>query len=136
MRISDAARDAMADAFATLAATGAGTAVLRIYTGSAPGSIGSAPAGTLLVEFTLVTPPLVDGGTGIVEIDGVPITEAGAASGTATYARLVNENGDAIADTEDVGTSGNEVVMSSTAVVAGNNFDLLSAVFTMPAGSV
>lgn len=136
MRIADAARTAMVAGFATQAAVGSGTAVVQIYTGSAPAAIGDAPAGDLLLEFDLATPPLVAGAAGVTAVDGVPISSEGLDDGTAAYARFVNENGDALADTESVGTSGTEVVLSSTAVTTGADFDLIQWTFTQPAGSV
>lgn len=97
-RISDAARTAMVAGFATQAAVGSGTAVVEIYSGSAPATIGDAPAGDLLLSFDLATPPLVAGAAGVTAVDGVPISTEGEAAGTAAYARLVNENGDAICE--------------------------------------
>lgn len=136
MRISTAARNAACDGMVDLTETGSGTAVVEIYTGSAPGSIGSAPAGDLLVSFDLQDPAFGAASSGVATLLGVSISGTGVAAGTAGYARLVNQNGDATADTEDVGTSGNEVVMSTTTVSIGLDLSLDSMTITMPAGSV
>lgn len=136
MRISDAVRNAMADGAVDQTDVGAGTAVLEVYTGSAPGAISGTPAGTLLASFDLPNPAFGNAAAGVATLLGVPIATTGVAAGTATYARVVNRNGDAILDTEDVGTSGNVVTMSTTTVSIGLDIDLTAMTVTQPAGAV
>ena len=127
----------MADAAVDRTDVGAGTAVLAVYTGSAPGSIGGSPAGTLLLSFNLPNPAFgAASGSGVATLQGVPIATTGLAAGTATYARVVNRNGDTIFDTESVGTSGTEVIMSTTTVSVGLDVDLTAMTVTQPAGAV
>jgi hypothetical protein len=135
MRISDALRTVMADAAADEVDIGAGTAVLEVYSGSAPANIGDAPAGTQLLSFDLPNPAFGNAATGVVTLNGVPIATTGLAAGTAGYARLVDRNGDVLADTQDVGTSGNTVTMSTTTISIGLDVDLTAMTMTQPAGT-
>ena len=136
MRIAGAVQDLMADAAVDHVDTGTGTAVLEIYSGSAPVSIGGSPAGTLLVSFDLADPAFGASSSGTATLLGVPISGTGVGDATAGYARVVNQNGDAIFDTEDVGTSGNEVTMSTTTVSTGLDVSLTAMTISAPAGSV
>lgn len=136
MRVSDAVRNASADGAVDQTDVGAGTAVLEVYTGSAPASIGDAPAGTLLLSFDLPNPAFGAAAAGVATLAGVPISDVGVGAGTASYARFVNRNGDAVMDTESVGTAATEVIMSTTTVSVGLDVDLTAATITMPAGAV
>ena len=126
----------MADAHVDRTDLGAGTAVLRLYTGTAPAGIADAPAGTLLVTFNLPNPAFGAAATGVATLLGVPIAAVGAAAGTAGYARLVNRDGVAIYDTESVGTAATEVIMSTTTVSNGLDVNLNSMTMTVGAGAV
>ena len=116
MRIADQVRDAAANGAVDRTDVGSGTAVLEIYSGSAPGSIGGSPAGTLLLSFDLPNPAFGDASSGVATLNGTPISTTGVGDNTASYARVVNRNGDTIMDTESVGTSGTEVVLSTTTI--------------------
>jgi len=135
MRISTAARSAACDAVVDITETGSGTAVLEIYTGSAPGTFGTTPAGTLLVSFDLQDPAFGAASSGVATLLGVPISGTGVGDGTAGFAQVVDQNGDTLMDTEDVGTSGNVITMSTTTVSTGLDVSLTAMTVTMPAGS-
>lgn len=136
MRIAAEVQNAACDGAVDRVDSGAGTAVLEIYTGSGPGTIGSAPAGTLLVSFDLPNPAFGNAAAGVATLQGVPISDTGVGDGTAGHARIVNRNGDAIFDTDDVGTSGNEVTLSTLTISTGLDVDLTAGTITMPAGSL
>lgn len=135
MRISDDVRNAAADGSVDTIDVGAGTAVLEVYSGAAPANIGDAPAGTLLLSFNLPNPAFGAAASGVATLLGVPISTTGLAAGTAGYARIVDRNGDVNFDTQDVGTSGNEVTMSTTTISIGLDVDLTGCTVTMPAGT-
>jgi hypothetical protein len=136
MRIATAVRNAAADASVDLVDVGAGTAVLEVYSGSAPATIGDAPAGDLLVSFDLADPAFGAAAAGVATVLGVPIAAVGVGDDTASYGRFLDKDGNALYDTEDIGTSGNTITMSTTTVSTGLDVDLNSATITMPGGSV
>ncbi len=136
MRVNSDVQNAAADGAVDTIDVGAGTAVLEIYSGSAPGSIGGAPAGTLLASFNLPNPAFGAAAAGVATLQGVPISTTGVGDGTAGYARIRDRNGDTNFDTEDLGTSGTEVVLSTLTISTGLDIDLTAGTITMPAGSV
>ena len=135
MRISAAARTAAVDGAADQIDVGAGTAKLQLRTGAAPVAITDAAAGTLLGEFDLPTPAFGAGASGVATLLGVPIAEVGLAAGDIGHARFVNRNGDATGDTNSVGTSGTQVIVDTVTVSVGLPITLVSATWTMPAGT-
>jgi hypothetical protein len=141
MRKSTAVRNAIADAYDAEVNTGAGTAVLEVYTGSAPGTFGAAPAGTLLGTFALANPAFGASASGTITLAGVPIAEDGLAAGTVGYVRCVNRNGDVVSDSERVGTAGaphangNEFTFDTLTVSDGLPLSLTAWTVTMPVGT-
>lgn len=135
MRVSDGVRDALAAEFAGVVDAGSGDPVVQVWSGTAPGSIGGSPGGVLLLEFDL-TGGFSSDGTGRQAAGGVPLAAEGLADGTAGYARVLDGDGVAVADTESVSTSSAEVVLSSLSVSTGADFSLLSCVFVQSGGSV
>jgi hypothetical protein len=140
-RISADAQNAMADAAADLVDVGSGTAVLEVYDGAGPGSIGAAPSGNLLISFPLPNPAFGDAGTpdGEADANGLPITGTAVASADLTsqgYARIINRNGDVVSDTENIGTSGTDVVLSNIVVTSGGDLDLTGLKMLVGTGSL
>lgn len=137
MRLADAVRNAMVDAAVDQLDDGAAAGELRIYTGTAPASIASAPAGTLLATLPFDDPAFGAAGSGSATAAGLPNSATAAATGTAGYARFVDSDGNAKWDTEDVGTAGTEeVVLDNLSIASGQTVNLVSASFTQPAGAV
>lgn len=136
MRIAEQVRDGACDGAVDETDVGAGTAVVEIYSGTAPGSIGTAPAGDLLLSFDLPDPAFGAAAAGVATLQGTPIATTGITDGEAGYGRIVNKNGDAIMDSEDVGTAGNTFTLSTTTVSTGLDVELTSGTITMPEGSV
>lgn len=101
--------------------TGAGTAVLQLWSGAPPENLGDAPAGTLLASFNLQNPAFGTPGAGpllpgVAELAGLPLSTTGLANGSIGFARILDRDGDAVWDDEDVGTSDAAIVVSSTTV--------------------
>lgn len=104
---------------------GAGSGRIRIYNGTRPAFNGTAT--TLLAEITLTEP------CGTVASNVLTLTAAAAGvvlvSGTATWARVVNGNGDTAFDCTVTATGGGgEITLSNVAVVAGGSVTVTSAV--------
>jgi hypothetical protein len=135
-RISAAARSAAANGVVDLVDAGTGDSHLRIYSGSGPATFGDAPAGDLLAEFDLAATAFGAASAGVATLASTPISTTGLAAGTAGYAVLVDKDDAEVWDTEDLGTSGNEVVLSTLTVSIGLDLDLTAGTITMPAGSL
>jgi len=136
-RISGTARQGACDAIVDLCEVGTGDSHLRIYTGTGPATFGDAPAGTLLLEFDFQDPAFGAATTGgVATLLGVPISAVGLAAGTAGYAVMVDQDDAEIWDTEDVGTSGTEVVLSTLTVSVSLDVDLTAGTITMPQGTL
>lgn len=105
--------------------TGAGNARCRIYTGTRPSTASDTPTSAMLVEITLTKPAgtVADGQLALTQVEDGLITN----SGTATWARFVNGNGDTAFDADvDNGSNQGEVVMATTQLFAGGDAKLVS----------
>ena len=105
--------------------TGAGRARMRIYGNARPAN-GAAAGADALVELALDDPAgEVSGGVLLLTAADDALI---ALSGTATWARVVNGNGDFAFDCDVSGTAGTgDVRLSTTALYAGGLVRLVSA---------
>lgn len=141
IKISTAARSALADAVAALIDGGSGAGVLRIYTGAQPAGPDSAATGTLLAECTLNDPSFGAASSGTITLDVSPAVSDSSAnnSGTAGWFRLLTS-------TEAAGTglgvvdgsvgaaaSGADLILSTTTITSGGTVTINSGTLTMPA---
>jgi hypothetical protein len=131
-RISTAVRSALADAAVDSIDIGSGTAKLQLRTGTRPTNVTDSATGTLLAEFSLPDPAFGAASSGVATANSVSAT-TGVADGTVGYARVVNQNGDAVWDDNSVGTSGTNIVLNTTTISTGVAVDLTSWTVTMPA---
>lgn len=107
---------------------GAGAGLWRIYDGSRPATCGSAT--TLLAEITL-SDPCGAVSSQVLTFDNTPaLTDASAnATGTATWFRLVDSTGTCCVD-GSVGTSGSDLNLTTTSIVATQPVTVSSATIT------
>lgn len=133
LRISNAARSALADATRLLVDAGSGAGKVRVYSGTQPAGPDTAVGvQVLLAEFTLADPSFGSASSGVVTLLSVPRTTTGLAAGTATWFRLLDSANVAIADGA-VSTSGAELNLNTTTISVSVNVDLTSGTITMPA---
>ncbi|MCJ2098929.1 hypothetical protein [Methylobacterium sp. E-046] len=105
---------------------------------------GTATAGSLVIGTSalsgatgvLVTIPLAST-TGTISgkamsLDGTPLSAAAAAGGTPALAEIRNNAGTVIASGLTVGTSGTDIVLSSSPIVAGQTVSVTSGTITHP----
>lgn len=108
-----ALRNAQLDAITTYAGA---AAKLRIYSGVQPSTGGTAT--TLLAEFTLGSPfaPAASAGT---LSPTLPSNTTGAATGTATWFRIVRADGTTHVLDGTAGTSGTDMILNTTSITSG-----------------
>ncbi len=99
---------------------GSGAGVLKIFTSA---------YGTLLATLTL-SDPCGTVSAGVLTMSGMPKTATVAASGTAAIARYEDSTGTVVADGLTVGTSGTDVIVSSTTFTISTTAQLNSATIT------
>lgn len=118
-------RDAMMDAITTRAGA---SALLRIYEGTRPATEGA--EGTLLAELTCnstFAPAAVDG---VLTLNAITDDSSANATGTAEWFRIYQSNGTTFVLDGDVGTSGSDLNLTSTSIVATQSVSISSFVIT------
>lgn len=127
-----------ADAYADSCDLGSGTAQgrLRFYSGTPPANVDAALSGnTLLAELNGSNPffgAAVDANPGgRVTANAISDDASADATGTATFARIVDRDGTPRIQLT-VGTSGTEVIVNSAAFQAGALVSVSSLTFTQP----
>jgi hypothetical protein len=122
-----ALRNARADQITAKMDAGSGPGKLRIYDGSRPATGGSAT--TLLAELTLSDPSAGAAAGGVLTLNAITPDASANATGTATWARIVDSDGNFVTDMS-VGTAGADVNLNTTSIVAGAAVSVTSAVLT------
>lgn len=127
IQISVAHNEARLEATRAYLDQGASPARIRIYGGTRAANINTAPGSPMLVEIALDDPcGVVSSNALVLTSSDLPVVLNG---GNATWARIVNGNGDAAIDA-DVSTTGGagEVQLPATLLVEGGTTTLVSAV--------
>lgn len=128
------AADAYADACDL--GTGVASAHLIFYSGTPPANVDAALSGnTVLADLTMSNPAFgaaADANPGgRVTANSISDDTSADATGTATFARIVDRDGTPRIQLT-VGTSGTEVIVNSAAFVAGATVSVSSLTFTQP----
>lgn len=122
---STAVRNARADAITTQAG---GSCKLRIYNGTRPATGGTAT--TLLAELTCNATFAPSASGGVLTLNSITSDSSADATGTATWARIVKSDGTTHILDCSVGTSGADINLNTTSIVAGAAVAVTSAVLT------
>jgi len=109
---------------------GAGAGFLRIYDGTRPATCGTAT--TLLAELTFTDPCAAAASSGVLTMSAITADASANATGTATWFRCVTSTGSCVID-GNVGTSGSDLNLNSTAISSGQQVSVTS--FTVTAGN-
>lgn len=120
-----ATRNAMLDAITTSAGA---SALLRIYNGSRPATAGSAT--TLLAELTCNATFAPAAASGVLTLNAITQDSSANATGTASWFRIVKSDGTTFVMDGDVGTSGSDLNLTSTAIVITQPVSVTSFVIT------
>lgn len=127
---STTVRNARLTAIITAIDGGAGAGTIKLYTGTRPATGGAITSQTLLGTLTFSDPCGTVSG-GVLTFSTVTGDSSADADGTAAWARIADSTGTFVADV-GVGVSGSgmEVIMNTTAIVAGGSIDITSAQIT------
>lgn len=121
--VSAAANDARVDSFDT----GTGTPTLVVY---------DSGWSTALITFDLDGTNAFGASTSacpsVATATGLPISATASATATAAGVRGFDRDGTQVYESTDVGTSGTEVVLSSTSITSGQTFDLTAFTISQP----
>lgn len=125
---STAIRNAMLDAITTAAS---GSALLRIYDGTRPATGGTAT--TLLAELTCNATFAPAASGGVLTLNSITQDSSANATGTATWFRIVKSDGTTHVLDGNVGTSGSDLNLTTTSIVATQPVSITS--FTITEGN-
>lgn len=106
---------------------GAGAGLLRIYDGTRPATGGTAT--TLLAELTFSDPAFGAAASGVITASAITQDASANATGTATWFRVVDSSATFVMD-GNVGTSGSDLNMTTTSIVATQPVSCSSFVIT------
>ena len=109
----------------TISTTGTAAGTLVIGTSALSGA-----TGVLATIHLNTTPATVSGDT--LTISGTPLSATASATGTAALAELRNNAGTVIVGGLTVGTSGTNVIISSTSITSGQTVQVTSGTITHP----
>jgi hypothetical protein len=128
-RMSVEARNAALDAQAALFNNG----YLRLYSGAQPATPNTAASGTLLAElrFGATAFPAASGGGPLVA-NAITDDASADASGTPGYYRCLKSDGVTPINDGEVGTSGANLNMDSSSIVAGARISITSFQHALP----
>ena len=101
-------------------------AQIIIYTGTAPANVGTAPTGTLLVQFAGNATAFGTVSNGVLTANAVANATA-SGTGTAGYFRINTSGGTAVMQ-GTVGTTGTDMIVGNTSIASGQacQFDSLT----------
>lgn len=128
IKFSAAARSARMDTITTSVGT---SGILRIYSGTRPANVAAAITGTILAELTTNASAFAAAASGGV-LTASAITQDSSANntGTATHFRLFKSDGTTAVIDGDVGTSGSDLNLTTTSIVATQPVSVTSFVIT------
>ncbi len=76
---------------------------------------------SVLITYTL-NDPCGTVSAGVLTFSGLPKTQSASNTGTAAIARFKDNSGDVIVSGLTVGTSGTDIIVSSTTITSGQNY--------------
>lgn len=128
LSFSTTLRNARADVVTTVVGT---SGKLRIYSGTRPANPAAAITGTLLAELTTNASAFAAAASGgVLTANAITGDTTADATGTATHFRLFKSDGTTAVMDGDVGTSGSDLNINTTAIVAGAAVTMSSLVLT------
>lgn len=123
-------RTTQADAYTTRVGN---ASLLRIYSGTLPANVAAAITGTLLAELVCGTPFAPGGSAGVITANTITQDSSADNTGTASHYRHWQSNGTTGVAQGTVGTSGTDMTINTTSIVASGPVSVTSYVLTMGA---
>lgn len=131
-RLSNAAASAAADAVVDLIDAGAGAGTIKIYDGTIPTNANTAIGSqVLLATLTFSDPAFGAASNGVATASAITSDSSADATGTASWARIADSNGNTIMDVT-VGTSGEDIDFNTVSFVSGATIAISSLTYTQP----
>lgn len=122
------AKNAKLNALATYAGA---SPLLRIYSGTIPSTDDTALSGnTLLAELTMAASPFGAAASGVMTAAAIASDTSADATGTATFFRIVKADGTTNVAQGSAGTSGADLILTTTSIVATQPVAVSSLVIT------
>jgi hypothetical protein len=104
--------------------------ILRIYSGTRPVNVAAAITGTVLAELTCGTPFAGAASSGVLTPNSVTQDSSANNTGTATHFRLWKSDGTTAVIDGDVSTSGSDLNLTTTSIVATQPVSITSWTIT------
>jgi hypothetical protein len=105
---------------------------IRIYSGSQPSDPDQAPGGTLLATLRFANPAFGSPVNGQITANAITPDSSAAATGTATWARILQSDGTTVVMDVSVGTTGSNINLNSVDIKAGGQVAISAWVHTEP----
>jgi len=128
LNFSTALRNARAQAIITAIDTGASNGALKFYSGTKPAT-GAAITNQVLLGTLTFSKPCATATNGVITFEPIASDPVADATGTITWARALNGNGDFVFDV-DCGTTGTVVTFNNVGVEAGGIIMINSGTLT------
>ena len=136
VRLANAPQQAAMDAVVDLIDAGAGAGTINIYDGTQPADANTAVSTqTLLATLTFSDPAFGATSTaGVATASAITEDSSANATGTASWARILDSNSAVIFDC-DVGTTGTTIILNSVSITIGGTVSITSFTMTHPDGT-
>ncbi len=129
VRLATPTANAALDAIAAIMNAGSGPAVGKIYNGTIPTNADTAVGSqTLLAEVTFSDPCIASGAASrVLTFDTITSDSSANATGTATWIRILDSNGNKVLDATVTATGGGGVLeFNTTSIVSGGPVGITS----------
>jgi hypothetical protein len=129
IKYSTTLRNAQLDVITGTSGIGA-SGLLRIYSGTRPANVAASITGTLLAELTLNATFAAAASAGVLTANSITGDSSADATGTATHFRIWKAGGSTAVIDGDVGTSGSDLNLTTTSIVAAQPVNVTSLTIT------
>lgn len=135
MRIATDTRNGMLDALNTKLNAGSGAAKIRIYDGTQPANANTAiTSQTLLAELACSDPAAAAAASGTLTLSAITNDSSADATGTATWARVLDSDNNVIFDCDVSSNAGSGTLkLNTTSIVAGGPVAITSFTISIAA---
>lgn len=124
-------RNARLDEITAAIDAGSGAGTLKIYDGTRPGTGAAITTQTLLGTLTFSDPSAGAASAGVLTFNAITQDSAADATGTATWARILDSDSNFVMDVSVGATgSGEDIELNTTSIIVGGPITVSSATIT------